>query len=234
MKKIIVSLILIFAISVTYAGTDPVKNNSIGKSLKLSTKLTADKAMNEGGFFLNIGLFVPSKQCYLQLGLTNTSSEKYGVGPDLEVGNMFRIKDFNDHALGIRATWLDASYSSYSKNNIDRSFLQGSVLRVGPYFTYSISDEMAIDGFYQIGATYVLDTKADTAVSGRSNSGYLGATHNMGVCYRYKVFSFGFDVGLGSVKYFDKEEYKGLTDDMIHDFYRIRTSHFRIFAGFKF
>ncbi len=234
MKTIILSITLIFAITVSFAGNDPVKNKSIGKTLKISTQLTSDKAMNEGGFFLNIGLLIPSKQCYIPLGFTNNSSDKFGLGPLLEVGNMFRIKDFNDHALGLRATWLSASYSSYSNSNVDMSYLQGSVLRIGPYFTYSISDEMAIDCYYQIGATYVLDSKNDTAASGRSNSGFVGATHNMGVSFRYKVFSVGFDMSLGSVKYYDKEEYKGLSDDMINDFYKIRTTQFRFIAGFKF
>jgi hypothetical protein len=225
---------LIIATSLTFAGNEPVKKQSMGKQFKISTQLSSDKAMNEGGFFLNIGLVVPSKQCYVPLIATNNSSDKFGVGPVLEVGNMFRIKDFNDHALGLRATWLSASYSSFSNSNVDMSYLQGSVLRIGPYFTYSISDEMAIDCYYQIGATYVLDSKTDTAASGRSNAGYLGATHNMGVSFRYKVFSVGFDMSLGSVKYFDKEEYKGLSDDMINDFYKIRTTQFRFIVGFKF
>ncbi|PIV58089.1 MAG: hypothetical protein COS14_11425 [Bacteroidetes bacterium CG02_land_8_20_14_3_00_31_25] len=234
MKIFIFCMALILTTGLVWAENEPVKKTSTGKQYKINKGTNELKEMNDGGFYLNIGLAIPSKQCYVPLGFSNTSSEHFKMGPNLEVGNMFRIVKLDDNAIGIRATWLSASYNAWSESKANMSYLQGSVLRIGPYFTYAISDEMAIDGFYQIGPTYVINLDADTTISGRTDSGYLGVTHNVGACFRYKVFSFGFDVNFGSVKYVDKEEYKSLSDDLIHDFYKIRTSHFRLFAGFRF
>lgn len=232
--KVIIFLCFFFVMGFTMAGNDPVKTIS-GKQYKVNLKTGSwQKEMNEGGFFIHLGLFIPSKDCYIPLGANNETDEHFKLGPHLELGNMFRIAELNDNAVGLRATWLSASYSSWSVYDADLSYIQGSVLRVGPYFTYTISDEMAIDGFYQIGPTYTLDPNADTTVLGHDNSGYLGVTHNIGAAFRYKMYSLGFDLGFGSVKYLDKDEYDGLSDDMVHDFYKIRTSYFRIFAGFRF
>lgn len=231
MKTIILSIAFILSISVIFAGNDPIKRQSNEKQLKVAAEASSDKAMNDGGFFLNVGLFMPSAKCYIPLAFNGTAFGTSQPGINLELGNMFKIVKLDDNAIGIKASWLDASYSGRKNGNTKAAYLQGSVVRVGPYFTYSISDEMAVDGFYQIGATYVLDLNTDTALSGRTNSGYLGATHNLGACFRYKVFSAGFDFGFGNVKYLDKEEYNFLD---IKDFYTIRTSHFRLFVGFKF
>ncbi len=234
MKTLILSMTLFLAVIMVWAGNDPVKKLYSGKQNNVSIAPASSKEMNEGGFFLNVGLIIPSKNCYMPLGLTNNTSDKFNIGPSLEVGNMFRINALLSHAIGVRATWLSASYTSWSDSKADLTFLEGSVLRLGPYFTLALSDEMAIDGFYQIGASYALNLATDTTLSGRDNSGYLGLTHNAGVCFRYKIFSVGLDYGFGSLKYLDKKEYELLTDEMIHDFYKIRASHLRIFVGFRF
>jgi len=231
MKTIILSIAFILSISVIFAGNDPIKKQSNEKQLKIAAETSSDKAMNEGGFYLNVGLFLPSAKCYIPIFFDSTAFGTSQPGIDLELGNMFKIVKLDDNAIGLRASWLEASYSGRKNGNTKSAYLQGSIVRVGPYFTYSISDKMAVDGFYQIGPTYVLDLNADTALSGRPNSGYLGVTHNLGVCFHYKVFSAGFDFGFGNVKYLDKEEYELLD---IEDFYTIRTSHFRLFVGFKF
>jgi hypothetical protein len=185
--------------------------------------------MNEGGFFLNIGVILPSNNCYIPLGFTNNSKDHFNPGPSLEVGNMFVITELSKHALGVRATWLTASYSSWSDNDFDMAFLEGGIVRLGPYFTFSVNDDFAVDGYYQIGADYAIDVTNDT-----DNTGYLGLSHNAGVSLRYKIFTLGFDYNFGNVKYLDKDKFNGLSDEMINDFYKIRTAHLRIFVGFKF
>ena len=192
------------------------------------------KKMNDGGFYLNIGLMIPKRLCYgLKAGSYFTG--KFSPGPHLEIGNMLFISDFKgDNAIGLRATWFAASYSTYSANNLDMSYLQGSIIRLGPYFTYALNEEMALDAFYQIGPSFAWDAQLDTMPSGRGNTGYFGFTHNLGVDFRYKMFSAGIDMNFGNLKYTDKEEYKNETDEIVDLFYKIRTPYTRIFFGFRF
>jgi hypothetical protein len=235
MRTIILSLTLILTISFAYAGNDPLKRPTETKYSNVSlAPQGSDKDIDDGGFFLNIGLRVPTKNCYISLGFTNHSSGKFSPGPNLELGNMFKIAPIGKLSIGVRATWLSACYNSWSNSDADMSYIQGSVIRIGPYFTVAMSEKMAMDIFYQIGATYAIDLQTDTAASGRTNAGFIGATSNFGLCFRYKIFSLGVDMNLGNIKYADKEEYKGLDDGLVDDFYKIRTSAFRIFVGFKF
>ena len=233
MRTFLLCSTFLLIVASAWAGNDPAKRTYFtGNQVSLAP--TGDKDMNEGGFFLNIGLMVPSKNCYVPAGFTNNSKEKFNIGPSLELGNMFVITKLMSHAIGLRATWLTANYSKWSDSNVDAAYLGGSVVRLGPYFTFAIGDEVAVDYFYQVGAGYAIDLEQDTVASGNDNAGYLGLTHNTGLCFRYKLFSLGFDINFGKLKYADKDEYDGLSDDMINDFYKIRSSHFRIFAGFKF
>jgi hypothetical protein len=198
------------------------------------------KKMTDDGFYLHIGLISPSKLCYMPLIVEeNNSSDKYGAGPHLEIGNMFTITDFkNKHALGLRITWLNASLSTYSVDNYKSSYLQGSVLRLGPYFTFLLDDEMALDLFYQIGPSYAWDYEMDTTMLGNWNTGYFGMTHNIGAGFRYTRYSAGFDMNFGNVKFTNKDELDQLSKFMekedINEMYKIRTTCFRIFLGFRF
>lgn len=198
------------------------------------------KKMTDDGFYLHIGMISPSKLTYFPLIVEeNNSSDKFGMGPHLEIGNMFTITDFNNtHALGLRITWLNASHSSYSDKDIKSSYLQGSVLRLGPYFTFLVNDEMALDLFYQIGPTYAWDYEMDTTVLGNWNTGYFGMTHNLGLGFRYTRYSAGFDMNFGNVKFTNKDELDQLSKFMekedINEMYKIRTTCFRIFLGFRF
>ena len=235
MKNITLSLILVFAVCFANAGNDPEKKISKGKYFNVSlAPKGSDKDINDGGFFLNIGLWVPAKNCYFPMGVTNNTVEKFGIGPSLEVGNLFPFTKLGNHAIGLKATWLSASISPYTDENIDATVAQGSVLRFGPYFTFGMSDEMAMDVYLQIGASYAYDIDSDTVASGNDDAGYLGATSNAGIAFRYKMFAFGMDLSMGKLKYVDKDEYEGLSKDIIDDFYRIRSTAFRIYAGFKF
>jgi hypothetical protein len=235
MRTIIISLTLLVSISFAYAGNDPLKKSNETKPFNVTlAPQGSDKDIDDGGFFLNIGLRIPTKNCYIPLGFSNSSSGHFSPGPNLELGNMFKIAPLGKLSIGVRATWLSASYNSWSNSDADMSYIQGSVVRIGPYFTIALNEKMAMDIFYQIGASYALDLQTDTAASGRTNAGYLGATSNFGLCFRYKVFVIGVDMNIGNIKYVDKDEYDGLSAGMIDDFYKIRTSAFRIFAGFKF
>lgn len=233
MKTLILSTTFLLAVIMTWAGNDPVKREYF-RGNKVSLAPTGDKEMNEGGFFLNIGLIAPSKNCYMPLGITNNTSDKFKMGPSLELGNMFVISKLMSHAVGLRATWLSVSYVNWSDSKADLTYLGGSVIRLGPYFTFAISEEMSVDYFYQVGAGYAINLAQDTMASGNDNAGHLGLTHNTGLCFRYKIFSLGFDYNFGKLKYLDKDEYKAYSDDFINDFYKIRSSYFRIFVGFKF
>lgn len=236
MKTSLFVVAFLAIVSFLNAGNDPVASK-----LMQNTKLNYpgptewDKEMTDGGFFLNIGLIVPSKLCYMVMAIDDKSllgSDNFKAGPALELGNMFKIADIGDNALGIRATWLSGSMTTFSENAMSMTMVQGSVLKIGPYFTYPINDEIAIDGFFQFGPSYAIDIDVDSTDFGKA--GYLGATYNIGAGCRYKMFNLGFDTNFGKLKDLDKKAMDGLDNETINDFHKIRASYFRIFLGFRF
>jgi hypothetical protein len=247
MKTIIVTFLLSFGIITMYGGNNPEKSNSVLKSsFKLNYSPLKKKAqsLDEKGFYFNIGLSMPSKNCYVSLDTSNSSSDKYKSGISLELGNSFHIANIENNAIGIRVSWLKATYNTFSKTyslggtstTFNSNYLQGSILRIGPYFSYDLRNDMVVEAFYQFGPTYCYDVKDTAIVPGfvSTNVGFFGITHNIGVDFRYQKFYGGFDLNFGNVKYLAKDVIKNklqYSDKDFHDEFTLRTSYFRLFIG---
>lgn len=193
---------------------EPVKEVSISPSTA-SLSGGSSKGITESGFFVHFGGVLPSKNYFFLVGFgDNNTGVKFGFGPSLDLGNMFRIAELDDAAIGIRATWFSALYTKLVIDDTT-SFdaMQGSVLKLGPYFTYGLSDDVAIDVYYQIAPAILIELNDGDA--------YLGAAHSLGFGFRFKVLSVGMDYNFGNLKNIDFPEFK------------VGTSHLRIFVGVK-
>ena len=225
MKKLTLSLFLAFLCVSLYAG-DKTANTSPPDETSISKSVTG-KDMTDGGFFVHLTVNIPSMNYGWSAAFTNTDSKlKYGLGGGLELGNMFKISDVSNNALGVKATWLSAMYSSLKLDDTTSvSAIQGSLLRVGPYFTIDVNDNMAIDVFYTAGATILILADA-------FDSQGLGLTHNLGVGYRMDVLSVGFDFNFGKVKDLDAQSNtEGIT--LPAEWFKYQTTHMRFFVGVK-
>lgn len=134
------------------------KNKSVSP-YTLNPSGSSFEGITESGFFVHFGIVIPSKNYFFPVEFDNDSDFKYGIGPCLELGHMFRITELDDNiAIGIRGTWFSAFYTNF-KIDDTTSFdaMQGSILRAGPYFTYGLSDEIGIDVYYQIGPAILVD-----------------------------------------------------------------------------
>ncbi|MBL4656387.1 MAG: hypothetical protein JKX73_00175 [Flavobacteriales bacterium] len=224
MKKIVFLLITVTFCTTLYAGDgnqglDPLGNTTLTK--------TTGKDITDAGFFVHLVLSIPSMNYGYPPNLDNDDSEfKFGVGPGLELGNMFKINDVGNNAIGVKAVWLSTMYTAFKievNDTLSYNFgmIQGSALRVGPYFTMGLTDEMAIDLYYTAGASIMIGVND---ASGEN----LGLTHNAGVGYRFSVLSVGFDINFGAIKSLDGD----IPDSLVED-YKSRTNHIRLFVGVK-
>ena len=193
---------------------EPVKEASISP-FTAGLAGGSSKGITEGGFFVHFGGVLPSKNYYI-LGAfgDNDTGEKFGFGPSLDLGNMFRIADLDDAAFGIRVTWFSALYTKLAiDDTTSLDVMQGSVLKAGPYFTYGFSDDAAIDVYYQIAPAVLIELN-----DGDSN---LGVAHSLGLGFRFKVLSVGMDYNFGNLKNIDFPVFK------------VPTNHLRMFIGVK-
>jgi hypothetical protein len=206
------------------------------KSIQTIQATAGNKGITEGGFYLHYNPYVPSKKYgYLKSG-TITVNEgatdqytlnqtdvnqyisdirevgKFGAGHGLEIGNMFRLSDFEPMAIGLRVTWLDFGISTFKANsayndyNVKGLAIDIRLLKVGPYFTFALSDQMALDAFYQVSPTFVggffageyVNSADETEVVGYPILQY-GLGHEIGLTYRFDILSVGLGYGMGSL-----------------------------------
>jgi hypothetical protein len=188
-----------------------------------TTQISGTKGITEGGFFLHYTPYLPSKK-YLfpkevvtgTTTFTQADSEltdlrdvgKFGFGHGLEIGNMFRLVDSEPLAIGLKVTWFSFGASGF-KANSNYSYITGfsgtiSALKVGPYATYALNDQMAVDIFYQV--TPTVNFGAITGVDPSTAEEYFlplfgyGLTHQIGATYRFDILSVGVGYGLGNTK----------------------------------
>lgn len=232
---------------------------SPNRSIAAVQATAGDKGMTEGGFFLHYNPYIPTKKYgWLKeatLTVNNTQWDqdevddylddllgvgKYGFGHGLEFGNMFRLVDSEPIAIGLRLTWLDFGFamfkpsSKYSSYDIKGFSIDVRAIKIGPYFTYAFTDQMAVDAFYQL--TPTMNIGGLTGEYDGDQVGYLfwnyGLLHEMGLTYRFDMLSVGFGYGLGSLRTIPRP----ITVD--GDIYELNgksyASTFRMMLGMKF
>lgn len=197
------------------------------ESPKNSLKLKRD--MCKGGFYFNFGLFKPTKKYLLESDEEWPDAVKFGLGESFEIGNMIRIADLDNKAIGIRATWLNVNYSNIKiDNEISNYILHISVFKVGPYFSFGMGDKMAIDIYYQIAPQYIMNYVIHPIEGDHSTYNYIGFANSAGLAYRFSILQVGFDTNFGKANYIVQ------SDDPTDFKMKPRFPYLRFYVGLKF
>ncbi|MBL4653011.1 MAG: hypothetical protein JKY53_09155 [Flavobacteriales bacterium] len=240
------------------------------KSIQAIQATAGNKGITEGGFFLHYNPYYASARYgFASVGtitvnegysdeyeLTETETEvylglsrsvgRYKWGHGLEIGNIFRLVDFEPMAISLRVTWLDFGYSGFKANSAfsDYDIIGGAfdlrLLKIGPSFTYALSDQMAIDVFYQLSPTFIAAGYAgeytDLSTGDTEFVGYgliqYGLGHEIGLTYRFDILSIGLGYGMGNMKAIVPTIYEG---DNTYSFEgKANINTFRLMVGMKF
>jgi hypothetical protein len=187
-----------------------------------STNSNAD--ITGGGFFINTGPVFPLTNYGSYTSFDDIPDDsKTIIGWNIELGNMFRFVQLNKNSLGLKVSWLSFSYINQLYKTLDEKSdnFQIDFLKLGPFFTVGLTKQMALDAYYQLTPTGIAFPEGDNV--------FLGLNHNIGLTYRYKIFSAGLDVNLGT-----------MTDDITNDpddtnpWHKIHTDYLRFNVGFRF
>jgi hypothetical protein len=225
-------------------GTTPLfERNAAGRGfLKTKSSFSGSgkdwdhSEVSGSGLFIHLGIFFPPSSYMNPYGLENS----YGTGYDFEVGNYFRFIKIKDGlmGLGLRATWLSVSYASYTEGEDVWRVAQISPLRLGPQFSFALTETMGFDVFYQIGFNLSEQFGAIDDPNNAEDIGFsithTGITHEVGAAFHYKVFCLGFGYRMGMVKnigiVIDGEK---LDDEWLDD-EKSSTSNFHVTFGLRF
>lgn len=193
-------------------------NSSLFAASSSRREWTTDR-MNKSGLFINVSLFLPSKK-FLNPHYSS-GDPRLNPGYDVELGNYFKFARISSLSIGLRATWISLGFTTYH-NFEDIGVVSVSLLRAGPQAAFALNEKMGIDLFYQVGANYTI--VLDTYGSDLETTSFLGATHEIGAGFRYRVFNAGLGFRLGKL----------INLDDTRDMSKYSIANLRLILGFKF
>ena len=207
------------------------------RMLSSSAKDWDEAEVTGSGLFINFGIHFPSKKFLNPYEFSYPIVPQYKIGFDFELGNFFRFAKIAEgkFGIGMRVTWLSLSYTAAKIDKDIYRVVQISPLRLGPQFSMAINETMGLDVFYGIGFNFTqsfgtIDDPTNSVDVGYGRT-YLGASHEVGAAFHYKVFSLGLGYRFGRLanvlNVYDGEEYD-------NDNVRSSVGNFRITLGFRF
>jgi len=217
----------------------------------LGTKKKGEGVLSNG-FYLNLGVSFPSA-IYTQTksaGVTVPNATSYvysmGVQPNLEIGNQWYFWHNDKFGIGLKVSWLQLGYSSYSQSTFSSAItsstwgnFEARFLKLAPEFTFAVNEDLAFDASFEFATSINAGGGVNRYSSG---SGYDITTTQVGFGYflspgiraRYKVFALGFDYGFGTVNYAAALQYSSNTTGPGTAEYTNVVANPRIYLGFQF
>ena len=164
------------------------------------------------------------------------------------IDNRWYVANPGNFGIAIDARWLDIAIgkSKWEKEGVEymnSTNAQIGLLMPGVIGTFYLGNDMAVDAFYNIGASVAISA-AESSLEGAAYDALddtdwgFGFSHFLGAAFRYKVFQAGVEYNfahLKSVTWFDDEEDDSL-NSAVNSIAETRTKfdNLRIFLGFKF
>lgn len=180
------------------------------------------------GFSIKIVLGVPSNSFGAEEPVDSTM--KYGMMGGLQLGNQWYFHPADKYGFGLMVNWFDLSAAAKSAGDEARATIDLSVLEFGPIGTFALSDQMAIDGYYNLRPTILMNIETWSNRYGDYSNTWegVGLTHAVGAGFRWSVLSAGLEYVFGKVKY-DSETFNGVDENKV-----MKANSFRIILGVKF
>ena len=220
MKKAALLFVLIIAIS-AFANVSAQDTKPTPKNRTLSK-----------GFSIKIEYGIPSASYGTDIPVA--SDWKYGITVGLQIGNQWYFNPGEKLGFGLMVNWFDCSFAAKSVEDATRATIDLSVMELGPIATYALSNEMAIDAYYNLRPTMVQNFSRWTSSWGGhtgeysdTRSGY-GFTNALGAGFRWRALSIGMEYEFGSVSESDGSLWSNENTPIM------KVNGFRILFGAKF
>ena len=203
-----------------------ISNNSYAKDRRISN-----------GFSVNLVTGVPMKTYGSPVDAT--SEMRYRTLWGLQLGNRWYFAPQENMGFGLMVNWFDFTmalrsgddsyYGEWGRATLDISFLE-----IGPVGSFAISENAAVDAYYNLRPT-LLTTGFVVPDYNNGDGTYaaagLGLTHALGAAFRIKVFNIGVEYVLGGIN--SDESYDG-TLTGIDGTVNNKANSVRILIGVKF
>lgn len=160
------------------------------------------------------------------------SDYEYETLIGFQLGNQWYFNQKEKYGIGLMVNWIDFSMTRKMTTGPYGTFARATVafgfLEIGPVGTYVLSENMALDAYYNLRPTSMATAYANEGDDPVSYGG-LSFTHAIGAGFRYDALFLGMEYEFGKVEISQSstgEEFYGET--------KINANNFRFLVGVKF
>jgi hypothetical protein len=160
---------------------------------------------------------------------SNTPDEyKFNKIWGIKTGSRWYFSPSDKFGIGLMVNWSDVVFGYNIKNDWEIYSMETSMFELGPVATIAISQNIAIDGYYNLRPTaYLKMVSLANAEEPTVYFGY-GFSHAIGGAIRWKAFNVGLEYVIGTIKCSVQTPTITLDDE------NANLNSLRLLVGFKF
>ncbi len=145
----------------------------------------------------------------------------------IQIGNRWYFGSSEHFKMGLMVNWFDITAGTRTNDDLTRVVADVSLLELGPIGSFALSDDIAIDVYYNLRPTgfahiWTLSTEDPTGYAG------AGLSHAFGTAFRWKVLNVGFEYQIANINC----EY--INSDYDFSDQKLVGSNLRLMIGAKF
>jgi hypothetical protein len=192
------------------------------------------------GFSINFVAGIPSDSYGAPKGSDIASEYKPGIW-GFQLGNRWYFNPKEQYGIGLMVNWLDitAGVAMVKSESSDfaRAVADVSILEAGPVGSYVLTNDIAIDAYYNLRPTGFSTVSVRSYSSGsREDDTYtyagFGFTHALGAAFRFKALNVGIEYVMGGIN--SDGTKSGSGSDVTLTTRKHVANNFRIMIGAKF
>jgi len=203
--------------------------------IALSSFAQKDRKLSKG-FSISLVTGFPSSNYGTPKGTQVDASEKLGGIWGLKLGSRWYFKPNEKYGFGLMVNWIDFSMamksSTINGNTSGNAVADFSFLQFGPIGTYAVTDDIALDAYFNIRPTVFENVIVPSSGDTYGYAG-VGTCEALGAAFRYKVLNIGIEYVFGGInaKYTTTGSSSGTNPT---DTRKLMTNSCRILLGVKF
>jgi hypothetical protein len=192
------------------------------------------------GFSINFVAGIPSDAYGAPKGSTVSPEYQPGIW-GVQLGNRWYFNPTKQYGVGLMINWVDITtgaavvkkeFGDYARAVADVTFIE-----VGPVGTYVLTNDIALDGYYNLRPTGFATVSIQSYSSGsREDDTYtyagFGFTHALGAAFRYRALNIGIEYVMGGIN--SDGTKSGSGSDVTLSTQKHMANSFRFMIGAKF
>ena len=204
-----------------------------------TTSAQKDRKLTKG-FSINLVTGIPSDEYGASKGNPVPPEFQLNIW-GLQIGNRWYFNPQELYGIGLMINWFDITAGVATvkgeSSDIARAVADVSILEIGPIGTYVLTNDIALDAYYNLRPTGFSTVSIRSYSSGSGEDitttyAGFGFTHALGAAFRYRALNIGIEYVMGGIN--SDGTRSGSGNDVTLTTQKHVANNFRIMIGAKF